>query len=205
VSLHFKADKEKIIAMDGKLKQQESYTIGLENSLDSLSFLANQYLHLSSTEGINLSKIVADSKASLFKEAYEAEVNCAMSLSCDKTVDQETAKTLYLLLINYLFRAIHRTPKNGKVNIKVKKAHGLVNIHIQDHGFNLKDNLLPNTKHIFYLNDNILAELADRVEIGLTKKQSAQNNIIDIFLPEKQESITDNNQGEKVVILFPNK
>lgn len=201
--------QENINLLNKELKVSQIYASGLEDSSSILSYFASSYLKkpdsIDETDKVHLSKIISDSKAMLFKELHESNITIEFSASCDKTISPEYTKTLYLLVINYLQRAIHRTHKNGVIYIKVRKAHGRVNIQIQDEGFNVKSHLLEDKSHIFYLEDEMLADMAEKLDIGVTKKQSAQNTAIDIFLPEIQTDNIAGSQGGKVVTLFPSK
>lgn len=132
----FMADQKDISMLNKKLEQSQRYATGLENSLVILSTFVNSYFKQVEFEAkiskANISEIINDSKAILFKELSESNIVFELSVSCDKAVDLTTAKALYLLLINYLLRAIHRTHKNGSIYIKLSKTQGLVNIQIQD-------------------------------------------------------------------------
>lgn len=204
-----KEAQEDIKLLNKELRESQIYASGIEDSSSILSYFTSSYLKQpgSRDEGskVNLSKIISDSKAMLFKELHESNITIEFSASCDKVISSEYTKTLYLLMINYLQRALHRTHKNGVIYIKARKAHGRVNIQIQDDGFNVKSHLLEDKSHIFYLEDEMLADMAEKLDIGVTKKQSAQNTAIDIFLPEIQTNSNADTQGGKVVSLFPSK
>jgi hypothetical protein len=92
-----KAAQEDINLLNKELKESQIYASGIENSSSILSYFASSYLKQSSfideVSKANLSKIISDSKAILFKELHEPNITIELSASCDKVISPEYTKT----------------------------------------------------------------------------------------------------------------
>ena len=203
-------DKKSINQLNEKVKYLEDYNAKLDYSADILS---NIYSHFfvpknNETEAIkqiNLSKIISDCRSILYKQLNERKVNCEVSILNEQTIGAKLARPIYVLLINYIYRAIDRTPYNETVFVKIKRTKGLITVIIQDCSFNIKGRDEQNQKPIFYLPENELNEYAAEFNIGLLKKHSSQNYIVELYLPEKEQLNTANLDGKENVIMFPGK
>jgi hypothetical protein len=220
----FSLEQSKYKEQNITLTQNLSYLNGYKNNLES-SFVANRkffyellsmykrpFLNnlnienlIEEKELVGVAKIITDCKDILYKELFENGIECIIKITTETSVDQEKAVTLRILLINFLYRALYKTPKKGKIFIKLYKSKNQIFIRIEDNGFDLivKNNGIDNSYNLFALSDHLLEELATYNNIKIIKLSKAENNVIDLILYDKIYTDFETLPKHKNVIIFP--
>ncbi len=178
--------------------------------LKSLVFVSRLPFDNSNTEQeqkCSLSKIIYDCRSVVYKDLYENKIECEIEISTEKNVELETAVTLYILITNFLYRSLYKTPRSGKISVKLHKSKNQTLIRIEDHGFDLtlRNNTKGSVNNLVILSDLDLEELAQRSNIGVVKLRATQNNIIDLVIPDNDHRYSINANKPENVIEFTKK
>jgi hypothetical protein len=152
---------------------------------------------------VSLAKILFDCKSILYRELLESEVSCEIKISTETNIGYEKSIILSILVINFLHRALYRTPKKGSISVSIDKKKSNTVIRISDTGFDLVPQNRAVEESLFTLSDLSLEELAIKSNIHITKLSKAQSTTIELVLQDKiptdrRISIKDEN-----IIIFP--
>ncbi|MFV9875863.1 MAG: hypothetical protein AB8U25_05400 [Rickettsiales endosymbiont of Dermacentor nuttalli] len=133
-------------------------------------------------EFINISKIVTNCKSILFSKLHKNQIECTIEISTEREIEYD--KSTNLILLNFLFKSIYKTPKKGKISISLAERENQTLIRSEDNAFDLKVNskLLGVT---YRLPDITLNDLAEEYNIKIIKSPGDQVNTIDIILINK--------------------
>jgi hypothetical protein len=136
---------------------------------------------------IGISKIIIDCRSILYPELHKNQIECSIEVSAEKDLSIENSTSLYILLLNYLYKAIYKTPKNGKISISAYKEGKDTLIRITDNGFNLKvrNDAINRSFLLFTLSDALLEKLAADFNIKIVKTSLEQANIVELKVIDK--------------------
>lgn len=150
-----------------------------------------------------LSDIINNCNNILVPEILKGHIQCVLNLDTEQMVSEESSLALYLLLLNFLFYSIYRTPKNGTILINVSTESNYTIISIKDEGFNIAIKNVDETAKLFCLPEDFLEELANKYNIKIVKTVTNQVNITAIKLLNKKHAPTKRKTREGNIIFFP--
>jgi hypothetical protein len=211
--------KKQITSLAGRLNVLSDYKTKIDISFVSNRKFFNDFLTLYKSsfleyfniessikeDSVSLTQIIIDCKSILYKELLESEIECEVKIFTEMNVSQEKAIILYILVVNFLYRSLYRTPRKGKVIVSVDKKNNLTFIRIEDNGFDLilKNKIIDNSCNLFMLSELTLEELSINNNINIIKLPKVQNTIIDLVLHNESYINVNMSAKDKNVVIFP--
>lgn len=151
----------------------------------------------------SVAQIINDCKSILYPELYNNQIECLIKITTEKNVDEEYSTILYILILNFLFKASYKTPKGGKIFVCFYQRQNHKLITVQDSGFDLDTKKAEWFYNIFHLPDHTLELLSKERGIKIVRSLASEVNTVELILLDKVYTTPTSITKENNVIKFP--